>query len=118
MRFFLDHDVDAEVASTLAKLGYQCWTAHGAGLNRASDDDLTVYACNNNACLVTHDREFSVRRRQNVVGRHIWLTCSEWDAASVLADALMDIVPILERHADVMLTLKAAGSFDVQRAWK
>lgn len=117
MRFFLDHDVDADVVSALVKEGHQCWTAAQAGLNRAGDDELTVYACNAQACVVTHDREFSVRRRTNVIGQHIWLTCNEWDAADVLVDALPDILPILDRHSDVMFTLKTRGQFEVHRRW-
>ncbi len=118
MRFFLDHDVDADVAPALVKAGHQSWTAAQAGLFRARDDELTVYACDEQACLVTHDREFSVRRKANVVGQHIWMTCSEWDAASALVETLPDILPILDRHPDVMFTVKSRGAFEVHRKWK
>jgi hypothetical protein len=55
-----DHDVDARVAARLRKLGHDAWTAAEAGLNRALDDDLTVYADNQRAVLVSHDSEFPI----------------------------------------------------------
>lgn len=117
MRFLLDHDVDADVRPHLTAAGHDCWTASDAGLFDARDDDLTAYACDRGACLVTHDREFSQRRKANAVGRHIWLVCNEWDASAVLLGALGDILPILERYADVTVTIRAAGAFSVDRAW-
>lgn len=117
MRFFLDHDVDANVVTALVKEGHECWTASDAGLSDASDDDLTVYAGKQGACLVTHDREFSVRRSRNVTGHHVWLTCNEWDAASVITSRLPDLLLLLERHPDLMITLKASGNFSVAYGW-
>jgi predicted nuclease of predicted toxin-antitoxin system len=84
VRFFLDNDVDVAVAHALRRAGHDCWTAANAGLETGSDDDLTVYAYDHRAVLVTHDKEFSTRRRVNVIGHHIWLRCLEWDAAGVL----------------------------------
>lgn len=109
MRFLLDQDVDVEVARRLRSLGHEAWTAHEAGLSGAEDDDLAVYAHARAAVLVTHDREFSQRRRTWIVGQHIWLRCNEWDAADVLANALNDLLAILERKRDVYIALSVAG---------
>jgi predicted nuclease of predicted toxin-antitoxin system len=54
-RFVCDHDVDVAVAMMLRKAGYEAWTAADAGLYRAGDDDLTVYADNKDAVLISHD---------------------------------------------------------------
>lgn len=78
-----DHDIDARVAARLRKLGHDAWTADDAGLSRVRDDKLTVYSDNQRAVLVSHDSEFSQRRRRNVVERHIFLQCNEWDAAEL-----------------------------------
>lgn len=83
----------------------------------ASDDDLTVYAQNQKAVLITHDVEFSQRRRRNVIGRHLFLRCAEWEAAELLATLLDEILPILERREDIWVKLSVDGhrlSFD----WK
>jgi hypothetical protein len=39
--------------------------SHDAGLSEADDDTLTMYAHEHRAVLVTHDDEFSRRRRRN-----------------------------------------------------
>ena len=44
MRFLLDHDVDAAVGQMLRHRGHECWAAGSAGLARAKDDELTVWA--------------------------------------------------------------------------
>lgn len=69
------------VSRWLRQLGQEAWTAYDAGLSRASDDDLPVYAHDRNAVLLTHDREFSRRRRAWTIGRHIYLRCAEWEAS-------------------------------------
>lgn len=58
------------------------------------DDDLTVWADDRGFAVVTHDREFSRRRRADPIGRRIELRCSETKAA----EALM-------RHLDQVLQL-------------
>lgn len=55
--------------------------------------------------LISHDKEFSKRRQRNVVGRHIFLRCKEWDAAELLAQHLDDVLPVLGRHRDVWVRL-------------
>jgi predicted nuclease of predicted toxin-antitoxin system len=84
LRFVCDHDVDAAVAATLRRLGQDAWTAANAGLSAVSDDELTVYADNQSAALLTYDVEFSRRRERNVIGKHVWLRCSEMEAAGLI----------------------------------
>ena len=101
MRFVLDHDVDAAVAAVLRRHGHEAWTAAAAGLSRVSDDELTAYADDQKAVLLTHDVEFSKRRRRNVVGKHVWLRCVDLEAEALVARRLSEIVQQLERHDDV-----------------
>jgi len=78
--------------------GYECWTASEAGLAaEGRDDNLTVYAHTKRAVLVTLDKEFSLRRRANLLGRHIWLHCPEPKAAAILRSQLGEVLPYLER---------------------
>lgn len=116
VRFLLDHDVDVEVGRALRAAGHEAWTAADAGLNEVRDDVLTVYAHEKKAVLVTHDREFSQRRRRNVVGRHLWLRCNEWDAAVLLVGHLADILSVLQAREDVFVVVSKAG-LEVAMGW-
>jgi predicted nuclease of predicted toxin-antitoxin system len=113
VRFVCDQDVDARVAAAIRQRGHQAWTVSVAGLARAADDALTVYSDNHDAVLITHDVEFSRRRQRNVVGRHIFLRCNEWDAPQVILKHLDEIVLVLERHSDAWVKL----SVDVEPVW-
>ena len=93
MRFVLDHDVDARLGRVFRARGHDCWTAADANLALAKDDELTAYADDRKAVLVTHDVEFSSRRARNVVGRHLQLRCEEPDAVDLVTlhfDAIID----------------------------
>ena len=118
MRFVLDQDVDARVAAALRAAGHDAWTVGAAGLARASDDALTVYACQHSAALLTHDVEFSTRRRKNVVGRHIFLRCNEWDGAAVVKQHLDTILPVLERNTDLWIKLSLGTEPEYSHDWK
>jgi len=117
LRFVCDHDVDAAVAATLRKLGHEAWTAANAGLSAAGDDELTVYADNQSAALLTHDVEFSRRRERNVVGKHVWLRCSEMEAAQLVEERLDELVTALSIQKDVWVRLSADG-LTLSFAWK
>jgi predicted nuclease of predicted toxin-antitoxin system len=117
VRFFLDHDVDVAVGRALRRAGHECWTAADAGLFRDSDDALTVYAGNRRAVLVTHDHEFSERRRLNVTGHHLYLRCAEWDAADLLLSHLDQIVRLFQRRADLYVRLSANGAVETSQQW-
>ena len=116
MRFVCDHDVDAAVAATLRRLGHDAWTAANAGLSAVSDDELTVYADDQSAALLTHDTEFSKRRRRNVVGKHVWLRCSEMDAADLIEDRIDELVAALCVRKAVWVRLSAEG-LSLSFAW-
>jgi predicted nuclease of predicted toxin-antitoxin system len=89
MRFFLDNDVPVSVGRMLRRHGHVSWTASEAGLaNEGQDDNLTIYAADHRAVLVTLDREFIRRRQANPIGQHIRLRCLEPEAADVLASRL------------------------------
>jgi predicted nuclease of predicted toxin-antitoxin system len=98
VRFFLDNDVPVSVGRMLGRNGHEWWSANDAGLaNEGQDDNLTVYASEHHAVLVTLDREFSRRRQANAIGWHVRLRCPEPDAAVVLASHLKEILDYLER---------------------
>lgn len=118
LRFVCDHDVDAGVAARLRKLGHDAWTAAESGLSRAGDDELTVYSDNRRAVLISHDGEFSKRRRRNVVGQHIFLQCNEWDAADVLTQNLGFIIPVLEHHEDVFVRVSPDSQPKLSFRWE
>ena len=78
-------------------------------MSGAGDDDLAVYAHRKGAVLLTHDREFSQRRRRWLIGRHIWLRCAEVDAPDLIAKHLPDLLALLERYEDLFVALSAQG---------
>lgn len=118
MPFFCDHDVDEAAARALRRLGHDVWTAGKAHLALRSDDDHTVYADEKHAVLVTHDREFSIRRRRNVVGQHIWLRCDEEQGPEVITRYMPELVPLLERGHDLWIELRPNGIAGSSRRWE
>jgi len=80
---------------------HECWTAGAVGLAAVSDDALTVWASSHDAIVVSTDQEFGQRRTRNAIGRHIWLRCLDWEASTVLASHLDEVVTLLEARADV-----------------
>jgi predicted nuclease of predicted toxin-antitoxin system len=117
MRFVCDHDVDAAVAKTLRRLGHEAWTASDAGLFKADDDTLTVYADDRGAVLVTHDVEFSQRRRNSVIGKHLWLRCVEMDAPELVEQHEPEIVAALTSRNDIWVKVSSNG-IETSSLWK
>ena len=115
MRFLLDHDVDAAVGRMLRQRGHQCWTAGQAGLARAKDDELTVWAAEHQAVVVSTDGEFSQRRMQNAIGWHVWLRCSDWEAGQVLSAHLDEVLTLLEARNDLTVRVSKEGLTDSSR---
>lgn len=101
MRFVLDQDVDAALVAVLVAAGHEAWTVAAAGIPDAADDDVSVYAAQKDAVVITHDVEFSARRRRNPHGRHVQLGCPEPDA--------VDLVSAIEPFADVFVYVSKAG---------
>jgi predicted nuclease of predicted toxin-antitoxin system len=116
VRFFLDHDVAVTVRSALISAGHECWTAAEAGLNEVTDDTLTVYAARKHSVLVTHDPEFSQRRRRAVTGWHLQLRCTEWEAATLLLAHLDEVAELFARFDDVFIVLSPAG-LEMSHRW-
>lgn len=112
MRFLLDHDVDAAVGQMLRQRGHECWTAGSAGLARARDDELTVWAAEHQAVIVSTDGEFGHRRIRNAIGRHVWLRCSDWEASEVLADHLNEVLTLLLERGDLTIRVSKEGLSD------
>jgi hypothetical protein len=59
------------------------------------DDEVTVYAVNRGMTVVTHDREFTARRKRHTIGLHVRLMCAQPDAVDVLRerhDELLDVL--------------------------
>jgi predicted nuclease of predicted toxin-antitoxin system len=112
VRFFLDQNVDARVATVLRDMGHEAWTAEESGLSREADPNLTIYAHDRDAALLTHDREFSQTFKKHIVGRHVYLDCREPAAREVVASRLPDVIEILERKPDLYVVLRR-DSFQV-----
>ena len=91
MRFFLDNDVDAEVASFLTRRRHQCWRAGEAGLADANDELIAIYAEERQAVLISHDRAFAKKRIANTTGQSVWLHCQQVDGVEVLAEHLAEV---------------------------
>jgi hypothetical protein len=105
VRFVLDQDVDAGLVGVLVRRGHDAWTVASAGIPDASDDDISVYAAKLGAVVVTHDEEFSARRRRNPHGGHIPLGCSEPDAISVVEGKLDALIDAMTPFQDVFVYL-------------
>jgi hypothetical protein len=116
VRFYLDNDVDARCRRTLEQAGHVCWTAVQAGRADAPDDDQTIYATERDAVLITHDRQFTERRKRNTIGRHVRLCCEQPDGPEVLGRWLDDVTPVLEHRAHVVVEVRANG-YSVQASW-
>lgn len=107
--FLLDQDVQRAVARVLRERNFTVETAHTLGLGEADDDDLTVWADEHGAIVVTHDREFSRRRIRRPIGRHLELRCKERVAAALLRQSLDDVLELLFSADDVTVVLSANG---------
>lgn len=122
MRFLLDNDVDILVARVIRAAGHDCWTAADAGLagpESANDDEVSVYAHDKGAVVVTHDREFTKRRMRRTFGRHVWLRCEQPDAAEAVKLVLDELVKALESLDELVVVVSARGGVEISPPrWK
>jgi predicted nuclease of predicted toxin-antitoxin system len=109
VRFLLDNDVDAAVGRMLRRSRHECLTASQVGLAAATDDSLTVWACEHAAVVVSTDREFSLRRMRNAIGHHVWLRCKDWEADVVLEAHLDEVTSRLEVRSDLTIRISVDG---------
>jgi len=101
----LDNDVDAQVGAMLRGEGHRCWSASDAGLASAADRELAIYAHDQRAALVSHDRRFSEWSVKNTIGKHLYLDVPQWDAESLLLSQLPKVCRLLESMDDVVAQL-------------
>lgn len=90
--------MDYGVAIVLRTHGHDVVTAHEVGLagaDSAEDDALTVYGSDSGRVVVTHDREFTARRKRNTIGLHVRIRVEQPDAPEVMDDRLDDLVEAL-----------------------
>ena len=92
--------------------GHECWAAGSAGLARARDDELTVWAAEHQAVIIITDGEFGQRRMQNAIGRHVWLRCSDWEASEVLANHLNDVLTLLQARSELTVRVSKESLTD------
>ncbi len=105
MRFFLDNDVDAGLARRLQEAGHDAWTSAAAGRGAASDDAQTVYAMDKQTVLVTHDREFTNRRKTMPHGHHVRLRCHQIDGAELMMAALPELLQVLQASSNMVVEI-------------
>lgn len=118
LSFYLDNDVDVSCAAVFVDAGYQCWTASQAATQTDDDDEQTVYATNKAAVLVTHDAEFTNRRRKLPIGQHVRLVCHQLDAPDLLKDSLARIVAFLAASPNLVLEVRPGrDGVSVIKAW-
>lgn len=112
MKFLLDNDVDVSVGHVLRAAGHQVATVAEVGLagrRSATDDEVTMYADDRGLVVVTHDREFTGRRRRNTVGLHVRLVCEQPDAVDVVGAHLDEMVEALERRQRAVVEVRPGG---------
>lgn len=109
MRFVLDQNVDARLGRVFRSRGHDCWPVGQANLALAKDDELTAYAYDHGAVLVTHDVEFSQRRARNAIGKHLQLRCEEPDAVDLVTLHFDAIIDSLKTGEHVFVQVSAEG---------
>lgn len=117
MLFILDHNVDRAVCKLLRSRGHRCLTVGEVGLATAKDNDLAVYADNKHAVFVSHDEEFSERRRDNTFGYHVHLGCAEPRAVEVLALHLDEVVELVQSRDAIVVRVTRDGVKPYPRGW-
>jgi predicted nuclease of predicted toxin-antitoxin system len=105
VRFFLDNDVDATLAEQLREAGHEAWTSAQAGRGTATDDSQTIYAMDKQAVLVTHDREFTTRRKAMPHGHHVRLRCHQIDGAALMMAALPELLQVLQAGSTMVIEI-------------
>ncbi len=118
MLWVLDNDVSAAVATMLRRQqGHRAVMVGQIGLARASDDQVSVFADNKDAVLLTHDRELIARRRRNTFGRHVHLDCREWGAPVLLHQHLAAVVELLQSRDAIVIHLGHDGPRPYPSQW-
>src|SRR5689334_19383756 len=101
----------------LREAGYRCITVGASGLATARDDAVSVFGDNLGAIVLTHDREFIARRRENTFGRHVLLACLEWDAADLLKENLDQVLELAFSREAIVIRLSKEGASAYPTKW-
>ena len=96
--------------------GHQCRAAGSAGLARARDDELTVWAADHQTVITSTDGESGQRRMQNAIGRHVRLRCSDWEGSEVLADHLNDVLTLPQARSDLTVRVPRESLSDPSKS--
>ena len=59
MKLLYDHNLSPRLVERLADIFPDAQHVAGAGLSRATDDEVWTYAASQNACIVTKDSDFN-----------------------------------------------------------
>jgi predicted nuclease of predicted toxin-antitoxin system len=78
----------------------------------SKDDELTVWAAEHEAVIISTDGEFGQWRMQNAIGRHVWLRCSDCEASEVLADHLHEVLTLLQARSDLTVRVSKESLSD------
>lgn len=120
MRFVLDNDADAALVGLFVRAGHDAWTAADAGLagvDSAEDDEVSVYADEQDAIVVSHDREYTRRRKRNTFGLHVFLRCEQPDAYEIVEERLDEIVELLNSRDSGVVTVSREGVWLDKPRW-
>jgi hypothetical protein len=110
VRFYLDNDVDFACKAVRETLGHDVWTTPMAARADAEDEDQALYAADNDAVLVTHDRRFAKRQEEHCYVRMILLRVEQPDGPDLLEAKLTDeVIAVLEAMKFVVIELKSTA---------
>lgn len=118
MRFVLDHDVDVAVCAVLTAAGHDCWRAPEGLAPDGRDDDISVYADDMNAVVVSHDAEFARRRRNRTFGQHVYLRCGQADATDVLGQRADELFAMLIDCGEGVFSVSRKGVIYSAPRWR
>ena len=118
MLFVLDNDVSALVARMLRDASHKPVMIRDVGLGRASDDEVSVFAHDRKAILLTHDREFTRRRSRNAFGHHVQLACKEWEAHNVLRAHLPEVLHLTGARETTVLKVTPTRVRALRTQWR
>lgn len=117
MRFVLDECIDARLRTIFQHAGHECWTISDAGLSGEDDDEVSVYAHDRGAVLVTDDRNLIRRRRANLFGKTLELRGSKRAALEYVGRHLGAGIELLGSAPDVIVAISSSGAWIIAPAW-
>ena len=102
----------------LGELGHDAWTIPEAGMGTFKDDDVSVYAHEKNAILITDDRELLSRRRhEQFYGQVIGMRGTKALYVTYLGGCIDTVLALFQAHADLVVDVGPLG-FMVTAPWR